>query len=303
MHRYLFCIFALFLNAFLVCAGPTSLLLSPRQAPPNTIYKQYPETETASLNFTLFVLPAPRALVQQIAGDFALLPFRGKLPRDVEATIGEDEHPLFVMAYYSVDVHYKTGPPLPQLSSVQTYASFLDCTRDGRTPCLRLYAGYFDELVPALSGNVVQASRLFPGRFEPPHSPYAPLAPGTGLYGLNVSDALLSPRHKPYSSAFTSSEADQESLDGQTVGRLFDAPLVRSYDSRCLKSTYFFNETTAPVRQLVGDVEVRSPLLPKKDASPQRIFAQNVLGIAAAVQRSVNVTAVDCSVYAGDASS
>ncbi|KAE8267482.1 hypothetical protein A4X09_0g4869 [Tilletia walkeri] len=289
-------------------AAPTSsspsILLHPRQAPPNTVYTRYPETETASLNLTFFVLPAPRALAQQIAGDkYPLMAsFRERLPADVSATIGEDEHPLFVLAYFSAEVHYASAPiVIPALSVVQTYAAFVDCTGDGKTACFRQHAGYFDQLPPAILGNVISSIRLFAGSFDPPHSPYRPIA-GTEKYGFNVSDLAvgLLGGGKPYTSSF-SFASEGGGLTGEMVQQYLAGPLVRSLDTKCLKSDYFFNETTTPIRNIVGDVDVRSPLLPLKGLAGQKLQLKNVLGLAAAVQRSATTVAVECSTYANGA--
>ncbi|CAD6968701.1 unnamed protein product [Tilletia controversa] len=248
-------------------SSPPSNRIIERQAPPNTIATRFPDAETASLNLTFFVLPAPIAVAKQIAGEFALL-------------------------------SYAPAPiVIPELSEVQTFAGFVDCTGDGSTACFRQYAGYFDQLVFALLGNVFAATRLFGGTLNPPHSPYKPL--GSGRYGLNVSDAVggLLGAGRPYISSFTFATSS-EGLSGELAQELLDAPLVRSLDNRCFKSIYFFNETTTPIRNIVGDVDVRSPLVPSQGLASQRLATENVQGVTAAVQRKVTTQSVKCSTYA-----
>ncbi|CAD6884059.1 unnamed protein product [Tilletia controversa] len=252
-------------------------------------------------NLTFSILPAPLALAKQIAGDdYPLLSsFRDYLPADVSATIGADQHPLFVIGYFSTDIHYATVPfALPTLSSAQSFVGFVDCTGDGKTPCYRQWSGYFDELIPVLAGNVLAGTRLFAGSFDPPHSPYTPI--GSGRYGLNVSDLLvgLVGGGRPFTSSFEFTTSPG-GLDGKVAQQLLDGPIVRSYDSRCLKSIFFFNETTTPIRSIVGDIDVRSPLLPSQGLASQQLSVKGALGVAAAVQRALTTQGANCSIYAG----
>ncbi|KAE8212867.1 hypothetical protein CF326_g9879, partial [Tilletia indica] len=149
---------------------------------------------------------------------------------------------------------------LPELSSAQIFVGFVDCTGDGLTPCYREYAGYFDELIPALAGNVLAATRLYAGSFHPAHSPYAPLGSGSsGRYGLKVSDVvggLLARDGRPFTSSF-SFASSEGGLNGEVAQDLLDAPIVRSYDKLCLKSTFLFNETSTPIRNIVGDLDAQ----------------------------------------------
>ncbi|CAD6884058.1 unnamed protein product [Tilletia laevis] len=276
---------------------------SKRQAPPNTVYTRFPNSESTSLNLTFFAVPAPLALAKQIAGkEFALLPsFREHLPADVSATIGEGEHPLFVLAYYSTDVHYGTAPfVIDAVSVVQTYAGFVDCTGDGKTACYRQYAGYFDQLFPALAGNALAATRLLAGSFKPPHSPYGPV--GAGRYGINVTDVVggLFGAGRPYTSSWAFDTSAGAGLTGEVVQEWLQGPLVRSLDQGCTKSIYFFNETT-PVRHIVADINVRSPLLPCKGLAGQQLDLKDVLGFAVPVQRAANIPPVNCTMYANGA--
>ncbi|CAD6884248.1 unnamed protein product [Tilletia laevis] len=280
-------------------SSPPSNRIIERQAPPNTIATRFPDAETASLNLTFFVLPAPIAVAKQIAGEFALLSsFRERLPASVSATPRLGKESILCSSWRTTALSYAPAPiVIPELSEVQTFAGFVDCTGDGSTACFRQYAGYFDQLVFALLGNVFAATRLFGGTLNPPHSPYKPL--GSGRYGLNVSDAVggLLGAGRPYISSFTFATSS-EGLSGELAQELLDAPLVRSLDNRCFKSIYFFNETTTPIRNIVGDVDVRSPLVPSQGLASQRLATENVQGVTAAVQRKVTTQSVKCSTYA-----
>ncbi|KAE8212302.1 hypothetical protein CF327_g4031 [Tilletia walkeri] len=297
---------ALLFSPSLLLAAPTTTSRSNFAHRHNTVHTRFPNSETASLNLTFFILPAPLALAEKVAGknDYPLLPsFREHLPADVSATIGEGEHPLFVLSYYSTDVHYASVPfTLPELSSAQIFVGFVDCTGDGRTPCYREYAGYFDELIPALAGNVLAATRLYAGSFHPAHSPYGPLGSrSSGRYGLKVSDVvgglLAGDDGRPFTSSFSFASSDG-GLNGEVAQDLLDAPIVRSYDKLCLKSTFLFNETSTPIRNIVGDIDVRSPLLPAQVLTDGQLSVKDVLGVTAAVQRALTTQGANCSTYA-----
>ncbi|KAL9940104.1 hypothetical protein V8E36_000809 [Tilletia maclaganii] len=263
-----------------------------RQAPPNTVYQRYPDKETASLNFTFLIVPAPVAIARKIAGEFPLFGReQWDLPEDVKATIGEDEHPLFAVAYYSRDVHYASAPAIPELSSAQTYVGFVDCTGDKRTACYRSQKNYFDLLITAVAGTLTAGVRSESGLFDPPHSPFKPL--GSGRYGLNVTAGLGC---QPWSS--TLHFASSGGLTPDNVDRLLEGPEVLSLNNKCLRGIYLYNETTTPIRNVVSDLELRTPLLPRTGLDPQRLTKKGVLGITGAVQRAFNIQAVDCSTYA-----
>lgn len=96
--------------------------LEARQAP-NTWYSKDPLGQTASYNFTAFVLPLKKSMAAKLVGgsEGDLLPLKGAA---LEGVVGEGEHPLVCMSGLLFDIRQAVlSIERLQVSALLTYIS------------------------------------------------------------------------------------------------------------------------------------------------------------------------------------
>ncbi|KAE8226280.1 hypothetical protein CF319_g1096 [Tilletia indica] len=240
-----------------VTANPQEL--ASRQAP-NTIYSDYPLQQTAAINVTAWLVPIAKAQASKLAGGRTLLSPKG-LPAGF--SLKEDQHMMLILAGYYSDVRQLNILSIPQLSVLHMYIPWVQAVATSQTPFLYHYQTYFDQIIPALAGNLLQSANAKPAFFDPPHAAYKAIASDLSFnvdVGLlkNTIDGpgLTSPA---FISTFQRSKSAAFSVE--FMQSVMQQPFIRTgTKNTCTKQEFRFNETFANTFRVRGNLQTGADL-------------------------------------------
>ena len=167
----LWCFASTFVTALPTILSPIPThQLEPRQAP-NQMYIYDPTAQTASLNFTTFILPIPLADAYSLASPYNLILNHG-LPTSI---IPLGYFPMQIVAGYYYDIRQRLVLGLlpfqvQQLSALEIYVPFIDVLGNGQKAFRRSVTTYLDQLIPTLVGGVTQFHDAQLAYFDPAHA-------------------------------------------------------------------------------------------------------------------------------------
>ncbi|CAO1631045.1 unnamed protein product [Parajaminaea phylloscopi] len=249
-------ILALAFSAALAC--PTEAKF--RRQAPNTLYPDHPESQTASLNTTIFVGKISRAEAQKLAKGRALLEPQG-LPAGF---LGKDEHPVLFQAGLFHDIRQLTLK-IPNLSFGQVIVPFVDSSEDGKSPFFVAPVDYQDQPVPVIVGSATQGAGLVLANFDPPRAAWKDLAGDLRSMDIDVginNDGLLGlplPDQPVFSALWQRTEEYQ--ISPQFFRGVLSLPFERPLFPTCGFTENVFDSPFADAHPVKGDITALPPTL------------------------------------------
>ncbi|KAL9938296.1 hypothetical protein V8E36_002919 [Tilletia maclaganii] len=271
----------LFLTTAAAEAKPTRL--DQRQGP-NTVSWEYPNSQTAALNFTTWLLPIPKVEAQKLAGGRTLL-----APKDLPAGfhLKKDEHAILIISGMFSDTRQFNLLSIPELSVLNLYVPWVQAVESSNVPFSYHVVTFFDQITPGLLGNLLQGANAYPAFFDPKHAAYKAI--GEGILSFNADVGLLENNldgpgltSPAFQSTFSRSKA--ATLPVKYILKLMKTPIIRSgTKNTCIKQHYLMKDSFANPFRVKGQVNTGSALTGKHFTFPEAegvtATAQWILGV------------------------
>ncbi|CAO1621727.1 unnamed protein product [Sympodiomycopsis kandeliae] len=240
----------------------------------NPSYANDPLSQTASLNFTSFVLPIKKTEAQKLVGNRNLLTPQG-LPMGY---LKEDEHPYVVTFGQLYDIR-QAVLQIKELQLAQGLIPFVDATGDGKTPYNFGHISVQDQPVPVLAGNLQQQTALQQANFNPPDAPWRDI--GDHRYALDINQGLqtlpnvpaiagsTSPLGAPLPNIPTASavwgplskghSGGEKSVSTKFFKGVAMAPYIQTYNGLCSKTKMDYDNLYSQEFKVKGQVSTYPP--------------------------------------------